>query len=123
MSALKKETSETKRFETIKQELMARKAELEERLTSLSQESFSDGQVQDAGDEALSSAMDNLRLSLQNSEQAELGRIEKALEMLEEGTYGICIDCERHIAEKRLQLYPNSTRCISCQELFEEQQG
>ena len=46
--------------------------------------------------------------------------IVKALEMIDEGTYGNCIDCEQPISERRLLSFPNASRCISCQEKAEE---
>jgi DnaK suppressor protein len=115
----KKKPSE-KSLEAIKQQLMTRKQELEQELKQLVQEKFSDDQVQDAGDQALSSSMESLNSSLQVAKLEEYRRIEMALRMIEEGTYGICADCGEPISEKRLKSFPNATRCLSCQELFEE---
>jgi len=44
----------------------------------------------------------------------------KALQMIEVGTYGICTVCGKSISEKRLLMFPNSTRCLACQENIEE---
>ncbi len=107
-------------LKTIRERLAERKRALEEELMRLSQEQFSDGQVQDPGDQALSSAMDSLRNSLQNTEQEEYARIVKAIEMIDAGTYGMCVDCDLPISERRLSLYPNAARCLPCQETFEE---
>lgn len=107
-------------FSEIKKDLLARKVELEEELQRLYTEKFSDDQVQDPGDQALTSTMESLRSSLQDSRIEEFHRIVNAIKMIDEGTYGICADCSNPISEKRLKLYPNATRCLSCQELFEE---
>lgn len=107
-------------IEETKKALLERKVELEEKLAQMSREKFSDDQVQDAGDQALSSTMEALRLSLQGAEINEYQRILTALEKIEEGTYGICMDCGNEIAEKRLKSYPNAARCLPCQEIFEE---
>jgi DnaK suppressor protein len=104
----------------IKKELHERKLALEQELTQLYSEKFSDDQVQDPGDQALTSTMESLRSSLQDSRIDEHNRIVKAIKMIDEGTYGICIDCGQAISPKRLSLYPDATRCISCQEAFEE---
>ncbi len=109
-----------KKFEAVKKQLLERKKKLEEQLSALSSESISDGQVQDQGDETFSSVMESLRSSLQNTEVEEHRRIVQALEMIEEGTYGVCIDCDESIRPKRLTLFPNAVRCLACQELFEE---
>jgi DnaK suppressor protein len=114
-----KQTS-TKELAAIKKQLLARKQEIDQELKSLLQEKFSDDQVQDVGDQALSSSMENLKTSLQNTKLEEYRRIEQALTMIEDGTYGICIDCHTAISDKRLKSFPNATRCLSCQEIFEE---
>lgn len=107
----------------IKEELLARKQELEEILIRLYKEKFSDGQVQDFGDQALSSTMEALQSSLQDSRLKEYNRIIRALQMINDDTYGICVDCGGPISEKRLESYPNATRCIVCQESYEEEKG
>ncbi len=104
----------------IKKQLLERKQELEQELKRLHQEHFSDGQVQDVADQALSSTMENLNSSLQIAKLDEYRRIVMALEMIEEGSYGMCTDCQTPISEKRLKLFPNATRCLACQELYEE---
>ncbi|HBR71116.1 TPA: molecular chaperone DnaK suppressor DksA [Candidatus Dependentiae bacterium] len=106
-------------LEKIKKRLLERKSELEKQLTELSTEKISDDAVQDSGDQALSSVMETLRNSLEDSEFAEYKRILKALKSIEEGTYGICIDCSEPISEKRLKYNPHASRCITCQEKFE----
>ncbi|BDC34808.1 molecular chaperone DnaK suppressor DksA [Candidatus Dependentiae bacterium Noda2021] len=119
MAEAKKKSTQTD-FSEIKKDLLARKVELEEELQRLYTEKFSDDQVQDPGDQALTSTMESLRSSLQDSRIEEFHRIVNAIKMIDEGTYGICADCNNPISEKRLKLYPNATRCLSCQELFEE---
>ncbi len=105
----------------IKKQLLQRRKELEEELKQLYQEKFSDDQVQDVADQALSSTMESLKSSLQGTKLDEYKRLSLALEMIEDGTYGKCVDCHTDISEKRLKLFPNATRCLVCQELFEEQ--
>ena len=40
--------------------------------------------------------------------------IDRALEKLEEGTYGRCDQCGKDIGEARLEALPASTRCVNC---------
>ena len=115
--------SEKRNLGAIKEQLLRRKWELEQKLTAMSKEQFSDGQVQDPGDQALTSTMESLRMSLQDAEVDEYRRIGSALEKIDEGSYGMCIDCGTPISEKRLQSFPDTTRCLSCQEKFEEKDG
>ena len=38
-----------------------------------------------------------------------------ALLRIQEGTYGICVDCGAAIPEGRLEARPEAARCVSCQ--------
>lgn len=113
--------SNQKELEKIKAILLARKKELEEAIFQLQSEGEKIDQVQDQADQALSSAFETLKSSLHNNEYEEYKMIEKALEMVEADTYGMCVDCQQAISEKRLQSYPNATRCLPCQETAEEE--
>ena len=44
-----------------------------------------------------------------------------ALERLDEGTYGRCVDCDAWISRPRLETIPYAARCIPCQAAFEEE--
>jgi DnaK suppressor protein len=109
-----------KSLEHIKKSLLARKKELEDQLTDLYRMKGTMGEVQDAGDQAQSLSLETLKISLQDNEMAEYNMIGQALRMIDEGTYGICIECGQPIAEKRLKSYPNATRCLICQEGIED---
>lgn len=111
----------TNDFEKVKKILIDRKRELETAIAQLQTENEAvSSQVQDPADQALSAAFESLKSSLHNNEYEEYKMIEKALEMIASGEYGMCVDCKNAISEKRLQSYPNATRCISCQEAAEE---
>ena len=120
MTEAKKNVAQSKHLEAVREKLLERKAELEQELADLYQTKEQPGQVQDPGDHAQLLSQETLKISLQDTEIAEYNMIRQALKMIEQGVYGICIDCEQPISEKRLKLYPNATRCLVCQELFEE---
>jgi len=42
--------------------------------------------------------------------------LEKALIMIEEGNFGICIMCNELIAKDRLLEVPHSNKCVACKE-------
>jgi DnaK suppressor protein len=46
----------------------------------------------------------------------KLSQIESALKRMEDGTYGLCKNCEEQIADKRLLSNPHFQICISCAE-------
>jgi DnaK suppressor protein len=53
-------------------------------------------------------------LSLLQSEEETLEQIETALERIEEGVYGACVECETKIAKARLNALPYTPLCIKC---------
>lgn len=108
------------KFLAIKKKLLERKAHLEQDLSRLTRERVTDDQVQDPGDQAATSTLEDLNISLHNNEMQEYQMILRALRMIDEGTYGVCIECSNPIAERRLQMNPNATRCLACQEALEE---
>jgi hypothetical protein len=44
-----------------------------------------------------------------------LGRIDDALERLDDGTYGLCWQCDAQIPEAWLATVPYADRCIQCE--------
>lgn len=57
-------------------------------------------------------------ISLQKNkiDYGQLRLIEEALDRVESGDYGICLDCDDPIPEKRLRAIPWARYCIPCQE-------
>jgi DnaK suppressor protein len=45
--------------------------------------------------------------------------VRAALSRIDEGTYGLCIECEEAIAPRRLAAVPWAARCLACQESAE----
>lgn len=45
--------------------------------------------------------------------------IEQALERLDKGTYGTCVDCGKPIPDQRLKARPEVARCVEDQQRFE----
>ncbi len=77
----------------------------------------------DTGDQALLDLERELDISLQEKRNRERQMIDESLASLEEGTYGICVECGTQINEKRLIVVPFTRLCIECQakiELFEK---
>lgn len=46
--------------------------------------------------------------------EQEMRRIDAALQRIESGDYGYCLDCDEPIAEQRLKFDPAVTLCIKC---------
>ncbi|HYP27058.1 MAG TPA: TraR/DksA family transcriptional regulator [Blastocatellia bacterium] len=75
---------------------------------------------QDPADKASNSYTKELLFSQSTNERNTLRLIEEALERIEEGTYGECINCGEEIAPKRIDAIPWTPHCIRCQELVEQ---
>jgi DnaK suppressor protein len=50
-------------------------------------------------------------------ETKNLMQIDAALERIDDGEFGICLDCEEAISRKRLAAVPWAGYCLHCQEL------
>ena len=48
-----------------------------------------------------------------------LNQVDTALERIDVGKYGLCIDCSKPIEADRMTLQPFSTRCTGCQTVAE----
>ncbi len=80
----------------------------------------------DPTDRATAESERNFILRIRDRERKLIGKIKEALERIENGTYGICEECEEWIAEGRLKARPVTTLCIECktsQEVGEKVRG
>ncbi len=73
----------------------------------------------DMDDLAADTADESTAYHVMEIEQAELAQIDRALEAIEAGTYGICEECDGLIDEARLEALPFATLCIECKREFE----
>lgn len=55
------------------------------------------------------------RMSVIDQLEDQLVEVNKALERIEEGTYGICTNCGKPIQAERLEALPSAALCINCQ--------
>ncbi len=55
-------------------------------------------------------------LSLLQNEEETLDQIEAALERIEDGIYGSCVECDGRITKTRLNAIPYTPFCIKCAE-------
>ncbi len=87
--------------------------------TEAEDQELSGGADDHMGDIASNTYDRELDSTLEESEEAHLGRIDAALERIEEGTYGICENCGEPINMERLEAMPWVTLCIDCKRLAE----
>ncbi len=70
----------------------------------------------DEMDLASSEYLQSFNFRLRGREKAHLKKLELALRKIEDGSFGICEECEEPISKKRLEARPETTLCIRCKE-------
>lgn len=45
----------------------------------------------------------------------QVADIDAALARMDNGTYGMCVDCGDRVPEARLDVHPQAARCVACQ--------
>lgn len=75
-----------------------------------------DVQAADEEEMSQSAQLQKMTNTLQQRNRQALFRIEKALNRINKGEFGLCQDCGEHIAEARLKALPDADVCISCAE-------
>ena len=122
-------TSSARAAKIPKKEVEKYRRFLEERKATLSaeiaknrnaEEETTEESTQDIADKAVSSYTREFLYSLTDSERTTLLQIDQALARIEEGTYGVCLNCGVAMSEKRLAAVPWSPHCVDCQELAEK---
>ncbi len=61
-----------------------------------------------------------LSINFVSSEQEILYQIDDALKRLDEGSFGLCQQCNQPISMSRLKAVPYASMCIACQRLKEQ---
>lgn len=80
----------------------------------------SDEGTEDIVDRANNSYNREFMFALSDSERGILLEIDHALERLDSGEYGTCLNCSESIPTARLRALPWARYCIDCQEQVEQ---
>jgi DnaK suppressor protein len=102
--------------------LEQKKAELSDELAKArsAEEETTEESTQDIADKAVSSYTREFLYSLTDGERTVLLRIDEALNRIDDGTYGFCLNCGTQMSDKRLAAVPWAPHCVDCQELAEK---
>ena len=110
----------------LKAQLQAERSKIADDLSHIERDNLKQSQRDAAGDLSGYSfhmadvATDNFdrefSLDLASTEQVLLNRIDEALRKIEEGTYGICENCNKPISFKRLKAVAYAKLCLKCKE-------
>jgi len=104
-----------KKMEDTRSRLLARRDELQQRIGKTQAEE----RRETAGDNDSNAQLweeSEIRDGLDDEAVGELRQVNRALERLNAGTYGICTGCEEPIDARRLEALPYAELCIACAE-------
>jgi DnaK suppressor protein len=80
-------------------------------------------EISDEADLATSTVAQQVSFSIREKEMNKLRRIDAALERIEEGTYGFCVESGDEIELKRLETQPWAEWCLEVAEEKEREQS
>jgi len=110
-----------KRFKKILDD--SKKAVLSSARKTLAEEAtFDTDDLPDEIDLASSEYQQSMVFRLRDREKYLLEKIERALERINDGTFGVCEQCDEEISVKRLEARPVTTLCIRCKEEQEKEE-
>jgi RNA polymerase-binding transcription factor len=75
----------------------------------------------DSGDMSQSIFDREMDASVEEGIERRLGEVERALQKVEEGTYGVCDDTGEEIPRGRLEAVPEAIRTVEAQQRFERE--
>ena len=90
--------------------------------TLMEESNFDTDDLPDEIDQASSEYTQSMVFRLRDREKFLLQKIDKALERIDNGTFGVCERCEEEISPKRLDARPVTTLCIRCKEEQEKKE-
>jgi len=107
-----------KNLETIRQQLLLRRDKLIQRMQEIAEvQQHANGPLsQDFAEQATEREQEEVLDALGQVGSLELSQINRTIERIEEGDYGVCASCGKEIAEARLEILPDSEYCVTCAE-------
>lgn len=113
--------ADLKRFKSI---LDAKRAALVSNAQNMTAENMTldTNDLPDEMDLASSEGLQSFQFRLRGREKTFLEKIDRALQKIEGGEFGVCEECGEEISIKRLEARPETTLCIRCKEDQERQE-
>ena len=100
----------------MRKELLAERKKLLQKLGIEVESMEKIGRNPDRADLAQNYSARERNLALAAMEQEQLTQIENALQRLDNGSYGVCVQCGDQIAPARLQILPYASLCMDCRQ-------
>ena len=112
----KKGDVDRERYEVLKGLLEERRKEIHDKLRSLRESLPAEvSEVKDAEEQSVDDFVQEVDFALMEMKSQTLSKIDEAIQRLEDGTYGICAECQTEISEARLAALPFASLCRDCQ--------
>ena len=111
-------------IEKYKQRLFELKGQLTNNVRTISEDVKSNedskGYSQHQADEGTDDFVQNISIEISSRESVILKQVDRALEKIEDGTYGLCDLTEKEIPVKRLDAVPYATMTVDAQDKLEK---
>lgn len=109
----------------IREALLTERAALAKQIRALGKTSLVSSRTagEELADVGTDDFMRDMELSVMTEEGKRLALIDTALESLDSGSYGVCVDCGKAISEGRLRAKPYARLCIDCKSIREQNEG
>jgi len=110
-------------YDDIRRRLEQRKEQLEQRVSRISNKlRHVEGPLNpDFAEQAVERQNEEVLGALDEAGRHELNLIRSALQRINQGEYGVCVDCGREIPLPRLKALPFTNRCVACAEKVEHE--
>jgi DnaK suppressor protein len=111
-----------KRLEYYKKKLQTKRDELARSIQRTEEEgrSADDDPTVDLADKAANSYTKEFLFGQNNTDRTTLQQIDDALTRIRTNNFGVCLNCETELQQKRLEAVPWASHCTVCQEKHEQ---
>lgn len=100
----------------LQEQIEALRSEIAASASQIAEGDSSDGAGDDQADAGAKTYEREHELALSYNSQDLLAQIERAVQRMDAGTYGICESCTTPIGKARLQVFPRATLCVTCKQ-------
>ena len=115
--ARKSRSIDQERYRTLKAMLGERRREVQDKLRFLRETlPVEAGMVRDAEEQSVDDFVTEVDMALMEMKSETLSKIDQAIARLDDGTYGVCEECDGEISAARLKALPFAHLCRNCQE-------
>lgn len=105
-----------KQIATLKETLLAEKERIANKRLETEKYQMDKNELLDPLDEASINVQTSHDIRFSNRENFYLKKINKALDLMNRGIYGLCEECDAEIGFERLAARPTAELCIACKE-------